>query len=51
MTDLEAKQEIEKFTDEFADYKKKFEGQFNQIQATIQRLGIADDEVVRQEYR
>ncbi|GAK31218.1 metallopeptidase [Weissella oryzae SG25] len=60
MKDLEAEQrlardkarrEIEKFTDEFVDYKKKFEAQFNQIQATIQKLGIADDEMVCRESR
>lgn len=45
-----AKREIQNFEDEFNDYKKKFEAQFNQIHSTIQKLGITDDEMVRHEY-
>ncbi|TYC50520.1 hypothetical protein ESZ50_02305 [Weissella muntiaci] len=45
-----AKRKIQKFEDDFADYKKKFEAQFNQIHSTIQKLGISDDEMVRHEY-
>ncbi|GAK31581.1 hypothetical protein WOSG25_110590 [Weissella oryzae SG25] len=45
-----AKHEIQKFEDDFADYKKKFEAQFNQIHSTIQKLGISDNEMVRHEY-
>ena len=45
-----AKREMQNFENEFNDYKKKFETQFNQIHSTIQKLGISDDEMVRHEY-